>query len=153
MKIEPSNRQCRVTCRRARRPRRRGFVLTTIIIFILPLLLMAGMALMQLSLIRTSQMRLQAAAEEAARVACQLPPDIQNINDAAGLVLNPLAGDFRTQVDYYDTNGSGTVNSGDRVVIGVTIPMGATSTNYLGWMCGANVNNVRLRTVVTKTIP
>lgn len=154
-----------VTCCNQRRQRRmrRGYILATILIFVLPLLLAAGLATIQICMLKAVQQRVHAAAAAAAESACD-PIDLTvaaNITaeaeaafDAAGLILCHLGGDFRTEIEYFDTNAD---NTADRVQVAVTIPMSTASMNYVGLLCGGTANDAAteawIRAVVVKDIP
>jgi hypothetical protein len=127
-----------------RRRKRAGFVQTTILLFVLPLILITGLALLQISLLRTAQQRVLVAAKEGAECGCR-SGSIAEAHRAAGLALGYLGGDYKTEFDYVDTDNNG---SKDSAAVGVTIPMNAVSTNYLGLFCGSHVDGVRLRQVV-----
>lgn len=126
------------------------------VLFVLPLLLFAGLGLVQWSLLKTVQQRLLAAADQGAVCACccRGPIDVTNsasvdagadaAHECAGLTLGFLGGDYKTEVQYFDTNAD---NLADAVQVGVTLPMSAASTNYLGLLCGIGVDNVRMRAV------
>lgn len=130
------------------------------VLFVLPLLLFAGLGLIQWNLLKTVQQRLLAAADRGALCACccQRVIDITDpasvaagadaAHEGAGLTLGILGGDYKTEVQYFDTNGD---NLADAVQVGVTIPMAAASTNYLGLLCGIGVDNVRMRAVARRT--
>lgn len=123
--------------------RRNGFVQTTILLFVLPLLIITGLALLQMSLLRSAQQRVMAAAKQAAECGCR-SGSIAEAHRAAGLTLGFLGGDYKTEFDYVDTDNNG---SRETAAVGVTIPMNAVSTNYLGLFCGSHVDGVRLRQV------
>jgi hypothetical protein len=125
-------------------PARSGFIQSTILLFLLPLLLFAGLALLQLSAVRTAQQRVLAAAQEGAECGCR-SGSLAEVHRAAGLTLGHLGGDYQTEFDFIDTDANG---SEDSAAVGVTIPMNAISTNYLGLFCGTHVDDLRLRQVV-----
>jgi hypothetical protein len=136
---------------------RKGFVLTTIILFVLPLVLFVGLALVQWNLLKTVQERLHVAAERAAVCACccqsvdvsqasSVDAAADRAHDCAGLVLGYLGGDYKTEIQFFDDADSDTL--ADEVQVGVTIPLAAASTNYMGLLCGIGVDNVRMRAVV-----
>src|SRR5262249_22714443 len=91
-------------------PARAGFIQTTILIFILPLLLVSGLVLLQLSAIRTAQQRVQAAARQGAEIGC-LTGSLADVHAAAGLTLGYLGGDYQTEFDFVDTDGNGSEES------------------------------------------
>lgn len=130
------------------------------VLLVLPLLLFAGLGLMQWNLLKTTQQRLLAAADRAALCACccQGAIDVTDSTSVAagadaahrcaGLTLGFLGGDYKTEVQFFDTDAN---NIADEVQVGVTIPMAAASTNYLGLLCGIGVDNVRMRAVTRRS--
>jgi len=137
---------------------RKGYVITSAtFLFALPLLLFAGLGLIQWNLLKTVQQRLHSAAEKAAQCACccgdvnvnnasSIEAGADRAHECAGLVLGYLGGDYKTEVQFFDDGDANTL--ADEVQVGVTIPLAAASTNYLGLFCGIGVKNVRMRAVV-----
>lgn len=148
------------------RPRRRtrsreGYVLTVmLVLFVLPLLLFAGLGLLQWNSLKTVQQRLLAAAERGALCGCccqhqvvvtdpaSVAAGADSVHEGAGLTLGYLGGDYKTEVQFIDTNAD---TIADEVQVGVTIPLSAASTNYLGLLCGIGVDNVRMRAVARRS--
>lgn len=135
---------------------RRGVVLTTMAVLVLPVLVLVGLLLQQWILLGAAQWRVLHAARLGTRVAVR-GGSMQQIHDQAGLVLGYLGGDYRTQREFFDVwdesanaaGSDGLITQGDQVAVGVTIPMALVSTNYMG-MLGVNVNDLRLREVILK---
>lgn len=159
MPLSPGQFVCDLSgVRRGSRRARSGLVVTLVLMFVLPLLIAVGLALLQLSLVKTAQQRTRAAAEHAAECACAAflagggvdPNGFTAVTNAAyegaGLMLGYLGGDFCVEVELLDREDNDGI--ADHVAVAVTIPMHAVSTNYLGLLCGATTDNVRLRSVV-----
>jgi len=134
------------------RRRRRGWISTIELLFVLPVILSVGLVSVQLILIHTAYQRVQSAAIEGACVAAA-GGDMDEIEDAVGLSLGYLAGaGFELTREYVTAVTSPTgIPIGDRVAIGVRIPMGNVTTNYLG-LLGGSVNDLHVRSVAIKTL-
>lgn len=144
--------------RRRFRGRRPAAVLTTLFLFLLPVLVVIGLCLIQLVLLVAARQHVEMAARAAALIASR-GASMDVIHDQAGLVLGFLGGDYKTQREYFDVwddaaqaaGSDGLITAGDEVAVGVTIPLGLVSTNYMG-MLGVNVNDLHVRAVYQRTM-
>ena len=136
---------------RHRHPRR-GWITTIETIFVLPAILFVGLIVVQLILIHTAYQRVQAAAIEGAFVA-SAGGDMDEIEDAVGLSLGYLAGaSFELNREYITAVvPPADVPAGDRVAVGVRIPMGNVTTNYLG-LLGGSLNSLQVNSVAIRTL-
>lgn len=140
-----------LTIRLSNRRGRRGWISTIELLFVLPVILIVGLVSAQLILIHTAYQRVQTAAIEGACVAAA-GGDMAEIEDAVGLSLGDLGSNFEVTRQYKtSTIAPATIPAGDPVVVAVRIPMAGASTNYLG-LLGGSVNDLQLRSVVTKTL-
>jgi hypothetical protein len=131
--------------------KREGALLTIEMLFVLPLVLYTGLIIVQAILIHTAYQRVQTAATAAAELAsCGLPHEA--VHQEAGRVLGFLGCDYETEYEIVDLNGNGQPdNCVDVACVGVRIPMGAASINYLG-LLGGNVKKLHIRSVVCKQL-
>jgi hypothetical protein len=131
--------------------KRQGALLTIEMLFVLPLVLYTGLIIVQAILIHTAYQRVQTAATAAAELAaCGLPHEA--VHQEAGRVLGFLAGNYETEYEIVDLNGNGQPDTCvDVATVGVRIPMGAVSVNYLG-LLGGCVNDLHIRSVVSKQL-
>lgn len=148
----PHNVQRAVVRQPRRQPRnRQGALLTIEMLFILPLVLYTGLIIVQALLIHTAYARVQTAATAAAELAaCGLPHEA--VHQEAGRVLGYLGSNYETEYEIVDLNGNGQPDTCvDVASVGVRIPMGLVSINYLG-LLGGNVKDLHIRSVVSKQL-
>jgi hypothetical protein len=136
---------------RPARSQRRGVILTIEMLFVLPLLIITGLIVAQFIMIVAADHRVQTAAITAADLAANGASAAQ-IHQEAGLVLTYLGAEYQTEIEYLELGGDpDLIDAGiDQVVVGVRIPMGLVSTNYLG-LAGASVNGLHVRSVSQRT--
>lgn len=138
------------------RHRRSGAILTTEMIFILPVFVIVGLIIIQFIIIHAAYERVQSAALAGAELAAE-GEDIDSVHSGVGLVLGFMAGDYQTQMQYVDEDGDFSSTPPDNVIeetddyvaVGVRFPMGLVTTNYLG-LLGGSVNDLQIQAIVCK---
>ena len=129
----------------------RGFILSVEMLFVLPLIAFTGLVVVQFIQISIAQQRVDAAATAAARVAANGGTYSQIQLEAAGVLLY-LGGESEVEIEYIDANSNSTLDKlTDAVVVGVRVPMGLVSINYIG-LFGTTVNNLHIRSVVERAM-
>jgi Flp pilus assembly protein TadG len=106
---------------------RAGAILSTELLFLLPILLVIVLAVVEFAFLLTAETRLTAATREGARVAA-LGGNSGDVLGAINLILgNNLSSQIQFEVDY--PNGSS--NTGDPVQVVVTVPATVMVPNWL----------------------
>lgn len=149
------------SARRAARGSRTGAIVTTEMLFVLPVMVIVSLITIQFILIHTTYYRVQAAAIAGAELAIGLVAQgetdmdviADTVHEQTGLMLGFMAGNQETKIQFTDADTDGTSDEADDdfVAVGVRIPMGLASTNYIG-LLGANVDDLQINSIVCKRV-
>jgi hypothetical protein len=109
------------------RRRRRGFVISTELVVLLPLVFALVMAVIEFSLLELGRQRVNGAARAGARVAAMPGATMQDIDQAVAFAMTsaPLAAARHVDVRQGPY-------SGDPVIVYVAVPMKAATPDLLG---------------------
>jgi Flp pilus assembly protein TadG len=117
----------RTTRKVARTSRRGGALLTTELLFFLPILLVLGLALVEFVTLIAAETRLNAASREGARAAALGG----NNGDVLGAINRILGDNLSSQIQFDVTYPDGNANTGDPVQVIVTVPAALMAPNWL----------------------